>query len=173
MTIKSLIERIVLSCKWLLVPVYVGMMLSLILLVVKFFQELGHMSFCLTQCTESQLVLGILSLIDMVLVSNLLVMVIISGYEAFISPISENPGQEKPGWLSKLDPGTVKIKLAASIVGISSIHLLTAFLNIKEFIHEKILWLVVMHLTFVLSALLLAVIDRVAFAKHRTDPDTP
>ncbi|HRF64033.1 MAG TPA: YqhA family protein, partial [Candidatus Competibacter sp.] len=93
--------------------------------------------------------------------------VILSGYETFVSTLDVEEGQEKPSWLGKVDASTLKIKLAVSIVAISSIHLLRAFMNSGGIDDKEILWLVIVHLTFVVSALLLAVIDKIAFAQHR------
>ena len=110
--------------------------------------------------TESDLVLVILSLIDMALVGGLLVMVMFSGYENFISRIDLKEGTDKLSWLGKLDAGSLKQKVAASIVAISSIHLLQIFMNATGVDNEKIMWYVIMHLTFVLSAIGMAFIDR-------------
>jgi uncharacterized protein (TIGR00645 family) len=94
-------------------------------------------------------------------------MVMLSGYENFVSKIDAGSGQESPAWLGKLDSGTLKLKVAASIVAISSIHLLRIFMNADDTPNDKILWYVVLHLTFVVSAVLLGVLDRLAFASHR------
>ncbi len=155
------IQRIILSSRYLLIPLYVGMTASVLLFGVKFFQELRHLFETVSQAKEADLVLGILSLVDMMLVANLLIMVIISGYESFVGPIQVEDMDKKPGWLGNLDPGTIKIKVATSIVGISSVHLLATFLNIKDKTSEQIFWLTILHLAFVVSALFLAYIDRI------------
>jgi uncharacterized protein (TIGR00645 family) len=108
----------------------------------------------------------VLTLIDIVLVGSLIVMVMFSGYENFVSRI-DVAGGDKLGWLGKLDAGTLKLKVAASIVAISSIHLLKVFMDAKTIPNDKILWYVVLHLTFVVSALLLGVLDRMSFADKR------
>jgi uncharacterized protein (TIGR00645 family) len=113
------------------------------------------------------MVLAVLALVDMVLVASLVVMVMFSGYENFVSRIEVEDGGERLGWLGKLDSGTLKLKVAASIVAISSIHLLRAFVNISEVPNDKLLWYVIIHLTFVVSALLMGVLDRMSFAAHR------
>jgi len=119
------------------------------------------------------LILSVLALIDMALVANLLVMVILSSYENFVSNIEGTEGQERPSWLGKIDAATLKIKLAVAIVAISSIHLLKAFMTApppnqdQPLWNNSLFWLVVIHLTFVVSALLMAVVDRIAFAQHR------
>jgi len=114
------------------------------------------------------MVLTILALIDMVLVGSLIVMVMFSGYENFVSRIDiDDDNDEKLGWLGKLDAGTLKLKVAASIVAISSIHLLRVFMNIPEISNDKLLWYVVLHLTFVISAVMMGVLDKMSFAGHR------
>jgi uncharacterized protein (TIGR00645 family) len=116
---------------------------------------------------EADMVLTILALIDMVLVASLVVMVMFSGYENFVSRLDIDMDKEKLGWLGKLDAGTLKLKVAASIVAISSIHLLRKFMNAEQIDNDKLLWYVVIHLTFVVSAVLMGYLDRMAFASHR------
>src|SRR5882757_581201 len=108
-----------------------------------------------------------LSLALIALAGSLIVMVMLSGYENFVSKIDSGSDQESPAWLGKLDSGTLKLKVAASIVAISSIHLLRIFMNADDTPNDKILWYVVLHLTFVVSAVLLGVLDRIAFSSHR------
>ncbi|MDP3372054.1 MAG: TIGR00645 family protein [Candidatus Paracaedibacteraceae bacterium] len=167
------LQAIILWSRFLQVPLYLGMAIGLALFSVKFYQELSHLIHGLFVeennkqfLDESGLILGILSLIDLLLVANLMVMVIISGYESFIEPIMVGNDGKKPGWLSSVDPGTIKIKVATSIVGISSIHLLRSFLDSDKYTFEKLMSLVVLHLAFVLSALFLAYIDKMVTAKH-------
>jgi uncharacterized protein (TIGR00645 family) len=118
---------------------------------------------------EQDLVLTALSLVDLVLVANLLVMVIISGYENFVSGIDvpEAEAEATLTWMGKLDSGTLKLKVAASIVAISSINLLKAFMNAEDVPDDKLMWLVLMHLTFVASAVLMGVLEKIAFAHHK------
>jgi uncharacterized protein (TIGR00645 family) len=116
---------------------------------------------------EADLVLVVLTLIDLVLVGSLIVMVMFSGYENFVSRIDVGGDADKLGWLGKLDAGTLKLKVAASIVAISSIHLLKVFMDVRTIANDKILWYVILHMTFVLSALLLGVLDRMSFAEKR------
>lgn len=163
--LERLIERFLFAGRWLLVPLYIGLTLVLVLFSVKFFQELLHLVPALSDLHESDLILAALSLADLVLVGNLLVMVVLSGYENFVSRIDHANGELS--WLGKVDAGTLKIKVAASIVAISSIHLLKAFVKADTIPNDKLLWLVVIHLTFVVSALLLAFVDKIAFATHR------
>ncbi|MGD9598495.1 MAG: TIGR00645 family protein [Steroidobacteraceae bacterium] len=164
------LERLLFASRWLLAPVYLGLSLALLALGVKFFQEAWHALSQVHLVSESDLVLTLLALIDIVLVGGLIVMVMLSGYENFVSRIDINQGESREaalGWLGKLDAGGLKLKVAASIVAISSIHLLRVFMNAMQTPNEKILWYVILHLTFVVSAVLLAVMDRVTGAAKK------
>ncbi len=165
--LERTIEKVLFACRWLLAPMYLGLSLALLALTVKFFAEALHTVNTLFAMSETDMVLTVLSLIDLVLVGSLIVMVMLSGYENFVSRIDTAGAQDSPAWLGKLDSGTLKLKVAASIVAISSIHLLRIFMNADGTPNDKILWYVVLHLTFVVSALLLGVLDRIAFAAHR------
>ena len=147
------------ASRWLLAPIYMGLSLAVLLLGIKFFQEAIHIFPLVLSMKEADLVLVILSLVDMALVGGLLVMVMLSGYENFVSAIDLKEGQEKLSWLGKLDSGSLKQKVAASIVAISSIHLLKAFMAAQEIANDKLMWYVIIHITFVLSALGMAYVD--------------
>ena len=164
---ERLIEKALFASRWLLAPIFLGLSLALVALAIKFFQELFHVITVIITMTESELILSILSMIDMALVGSLIVMVMFSSYENFVSKIDLDEKDEKLDWLGKLDSGSLKLKVAASIVAISSIHLLQKFMEVQTIDNDKLIWYVVIHMTFVLSALLLAVLDRVAFASHR------
>ena len=157
---EKLIESLFYASRWLLAPVYIGLSLALIILAKKFFQELIHFFPLVFQSTELELVLVVLSLIDLALVGGLLVMVMFSGYENFISRIDLREGADKLSWLGKLDAGSLKQKVAASIVAISSIQLLKAYMNASQVPNDKLLWYVIIHLTFVVSAIGMAAVDR-------------
>ncbi len=157
---EKTIESLLYASRWLLAPIYLGLSLALLALSVKFFQELIHLVPTLLAMSESDLVLLILQLIDIALVGGLLVMVMFSGYENFVSAIEIEEGKEKLAWLGKLDAGSLKTKVAASIVAISSIHLLRAFLNAAQIGPEILQWLVIIHMTFVVSALGMVYMDR-------------
>jgi uncharacterized protein (TIGR00645 family) len=165
--IEKTLEKILFACRWLLAPLYLGLSLALVALGVKFFQEALHVLMAIGTMTEADLVLVVLTLIDLVLVGSLIVMVMFSGYENFVSRIDVGGDADKLGWLGKLDAGTLKLKVAASIVAISSIHLLKVFMDVRTIANDKILWYVILHMTFVVSALLLGVLDRMSFAEKR------
>jgi uncharacterized protein (TIGR00645 family) len=165
--LERFIERTLYASRWLLAPLFLGLGLSLVAIAVKFFQEAVEAVLHATTIPEADLVLIVLALIDMALVGSLVVMVMFSGYENFVSRIDTATEKDTLGWLGKLDSGTLKLKVAASIVAISSIHLLSVFMRALETPNDKILWYVVLHLTFVVSAVLLGVLDRMSFANHR------
>jgi uncharacterized protein (TIGR00645 family) len=163
--LENLVERTLFASRRLLAPLYLGLGVVLIAFAVIFVLELVHFVPRVLEWGETDLVLATLSLVDLTLVASLVLMVMISGYENFVSRIEIVQTAEKLAWLGKLDPGTLKVKVAASIVAISSIHLLKAFMNITQMPNDKLLWLVAIHLTFVVSALMLGVLDRMVFAK--------
>jgi uncharacterized protein (TIGR00645 family) len=165
--LEKTIERLLFASRWLLAPLYLGLSIALLALGVKFFQEAFHVIGEVLLVSEADLILTVLSLIDIVLVGGLIIMVMLSGYENFVSRIDVEGSDKALNWLGKLDAGTLKLKVAASIVAISSIHLLRIFLNAQEIDNDKLLWYVVLHMTFVASALLLGVLDRMVFAGHR------
>ena len=158
--IERTAENLLYASRWLLAPIYMGLSLALIILGVKFFQEVIHAFPVMLTLKETEVVLMTLSLIDMALVGGLLVMVMLSGYENFVSRIDIEEGQEKLSWLGKMDSGSLKQKVAASIVAISSIHLLKAFMNAHQIENDKLMWYVIIHITFVLSALGMAYVDK-------------
>lgn len=158
--IERTAESILYASRWLLAPIYMGLSLGLVVLGIKFFQEIFHTLPIILSMAETDVVLLILSLIDIALVGGLLVMVMLSGYENFVSTIDIKEGSEKLAWLGKMDSGSLKQKVAASIVAISSIHLLKAFMNADVIDNDKLMWYVIIHMTFVLSAMGMAYVDR-------------
>ena len=164
MKTEKWVENIMYSARWLLAPIYLGLSLALLMLTVKFFQEIFHTIPHILETGESDLVLLILGLIDLSLVGGLLVMVMFSGYENFVSTIDIHEGKEKLDWLGTMDAGTLKLKVASSIVAISSIHLLRVFMELQQIDNDKLLWYVVLHLTFVLSACAMGFLDKIT--KH-------
>ncbi len=154
------LENLLYASRWILAPIYLGLSIALLLLGIKFFQEALHTLPLVLGLKEADLVLVTLSLVDMALVGGLLVMVMLSGYENFVSRIDVSESTEKLSWLGKLDSGSLKQKVAASIVAISSIHLLKAFMAVQAISNDKLMWYVIIHLTFVLSALGMAYVDR-------------
>ena len=163
---ERFLENAIYASRWLLAPVYFGLSLGLIALSIKFFQEIFHILPHIFSVSESDLILTLLSLVDMTLVGGLLVMVMFSGYENFVSTLDINEGKEKLNWLGKMDATSLKNKVAASIVAISSIHLLRVFMDAKNVPDNKLMWYVIIHLTFVLSAFVMGYLDRLTMVKH-------
>jgi len=152
------------ASRLLLAPIYMGLSLALLALFIKFFQELYHFIPFILELDESQLVLKLLSLVDLTLVGSLIVIVMFSGYENFVSRLDIGESTEKLDWLGTHDYGSLKMKVASSIVAISSIHLLKIFMNIDTTNNDKVMWYALVHLTFVISALLMAYFDKLT--KH-------
>lgn len=157
---EKLIEQLMYRARWILAPIYLGLSLALIGLGIKFFQEIWHLLVHILSMKEQDLVLVTLTLIDLAMVGGLLVMVMMSGYENFVSQIDVGEDDEKLSWLGKMDTSSLKMKIAASIVAISSIHLLKIFMNADYTANDKLLWYVVIHLTFVISAFAMGYLDR-------------
>src|ERR1043165_7635109 len=176
--LEEVTEKLLFASRWILAPIFLGLSLALIALGFKFFQEAWHVFNHLMEISEQELVLTVLAMIDIVLVGSLIVMVMFSGYENFVSTIDAK-GTDSLNWLGKLDAGTLKLKVAASIVAISSIHLLRIFMQVSDkvkledgtiidkYTNYQIMWFVILHMTFVLSAVLLGVLDKMSFSKHR------
>jgi uncharacterized protein (TIGR00645 family) len=161
---ERFVENAMYASRWLLAPLYFGLSLGLLALVLKFFQEIYHVLPNVFSLAESDLILVLLSLIDMALVGGLLVMVMISGYENFVSQLDIDEGKEKLNWLGTMDSSSLKMKVAASIVAISSIHLLRVFMDAKNIEPQYLMWYVIIHMTFVVSAFAMGYLDKVT--KH-------
>mgnify|MGYP001134326426 CR=1 FL=1 len=159
--LERVMERAMLASRWLLAPIYLGLSLMLLALAIKFFQEVFHVLPHILEIKEVDLILVALSLIDIVLIAGLIIMVMYSSYETFVGKLNVAE-HKRTGWLDKLDASSLKLKVAAAIVAISSIHLLKAFMNLESISNEKLLWYVVIHLTFVVSALLMGIMDYVS-----------
>ena len=158
--IEFSIERTMYNSRWLLAPVYLGLSLALLCIGLKFFQELWHVVPHIFDIADSDLVLALLSLIDLALVGSLTVMVMFSGYENFVSQLDIAEDGEKLGWLGTHDYSSLKMELATSIVAISSIHLLKVFMNVEKVNNDKLAWYVMIHMTFVVSALLMGYLGK-------------
>jgi len=160
MNVESLVEKTLFASRWLLCPLYIGLALLLVLFSIHFFRELIDIAIRAFSLTETDLVTEALTLIDLALAGGLVVMIMLSGYENYVSKLDVVDAEKSISWLGKLDTGTLKLKVSATIVTISAVQLLKAYLEINTVANDKLLWLVVIHLTFVVSALLLTVMDR-------------
>ncbi len=157
--VEVLVEKTMYRSRWLLAPIYLGLSVALLALGIKFFQECLHLMLHLLSMKEADMVLVVLSLIDMAMVGGLIVMVMMSGYENFVSQLDVGENEEKLGWLGTMDSASLKAKIAASIVAISSIHLLKVFMNTPNLTNDNLKWYVIIHLTFVLSAFAMGYLD--------------
>ena len=154
--LEKLIAGIVFSSRWLQAPLYLGLIAAQGVYVVLFFRTLGHLIAEISNIQDSDIMLVVLELIDMVMISNLLVMVIIGGYEIFVSRLNMNSHPDKPEWLSHMNANTMKIKLAMALIGISSIHLLKTFIAIDDISSFSVMWQCILHGMFLVSALAVA-----------------
>lgn len=160
------IESVILASRWLLVVFYIGLGIALAIYALSFGKKLFEFTTNVMTMQDTETILKMLGLIDAALVASLVVMVIISGYENFVGRF-DREHQEEVHWLGTIDVGSLKIKVASTIVAISSIHLLQVFLNAATYTDMQLMWLTLMHLAFVLSALLLAYIDTLGAKKNK------
>lgn len=161
------LENIIFASRWLQAPLYVGLIIGGVLYAYKFVVELIHLFMTIEVISESELMLGVLTLVDITMVANLLIMVIIGGYSTFVSRIDIESHEDKPEWLQKVDAGTLKVKLAGSLVGVSGIHLLQTFINIKNQEPQHVMWQVIIHVVFLLSSIMLAYTEKILHDKHK------
>jgi uncharacterized protein (TIGR00645 family) len=153
------LPRWIFMSRWLQAPLYVGLIVAQVVYVIQFWRELVHLIGMMVSkggTTEAEIMLIVLGLIDVVMISNLLVMVIVGGWETFVSRLELKNHPDQPEWLSHVNAGVLKVKLATAIIGISSIHLLKTFINAEHLDDKTLLWQTVIHLTFVASALAIA-----------------
>ena len=160
--VERVFENVIFGSRWILAPFYLGLSISLCILLVKFAQQAFELLMHAVSTEGSEIIVGILALIDLSLMANLLLMVIFAGYESFVSRLDVDGQQDRLQWMGQVGFGDLKLKLMASIVAISAIHLLEAFMNADNLTDRKLGWLVGIHMAFVTSGVLLALMDRVA-----------
>ena len=158
--IETSMERLIYASRWVLAPIYLGLSLALIALGIKFFQEILHVLPHILEIKETDLVLLVLTLIDLALVGGLIVMVMLSSYESFVSRLNLASDSDKLDWLGRMDYTSLKNKVASSIVAISSIHLLKIFMNTPNVAESNLMWYVIIHITFVVSAFAMGILDK-------------
>ncbi len=167
------LEKFLFTSRWLLAPFYVALVVALAGLMIKAVQELWHFVTHVFSFTESDIILAVLSLIDLTLTGSLIVIVIFSGYENFVSKIDEDAHRDWPEWMGKIDFAGLKQKLLSSIVAISAVQLLKAFMNVKNSSDRDLMWLVMIHVVFVVSGLLMAWTDRLSGDTHAAPAAKP
>jgi uncharacterized protein (TIGR00645 family) len=167
--LEKALEATLFASRWLLAPFYLGIALGVVILLIKFMQELLHLALISFSGTEADIILGVLSLVDLALTGSLLLIVIFSGYENFVSKIDHSSHRDWPEWMGTIDFTALKLKLLSSIVAISAIHLLKQFMSIRvgqqgmtPANDRELFWYVAIHVVFVISSVLLALSDRIS-----------
>jgi uncharacterized protein (TIGR00645 family) len=163
------LPMLIFGSRWLQLPLYVGLIVAQIIYVVLFLKELVHLSSHAIEFNEQQVMLAVLGLIDVVMISNLLVMVIVGGYETFVSRLNLQGHPDEPEWLSHVNASVLKIKLAMAIIGISSIHLLRTFIEAgglgsgrTTYTETGVMWQTIIHALFIASAIGIAYVERIS-----------
>jgi uncharacterized protein (TIGR00645 family) len=164
------LPMLIFGSRWLQLPLYVGLIIAQVVYVILFLKELWHLSSHATTYTEQQVMLAVLGLIDVVMISNLLVMVIVGGYETFVSRLNLEGHPDEPEWLSHVNASVLKIKLAMAIIGISSIHLLRTFIEAgnlgaggrTNYTETGVMWQTIIHTVFIISAIGIAYVERIS-----------
>ncbi|MGV3533429.1 MAG: TIGR00645 family protein [Chthoniobacteraceae bacterium] len=157
---RSVVGQLIFVSRWLQAPLYLGLIVAQCVYVYHFLVELWHLLHKAPAIKETEIMLTVLGLIDVVMIANLLIMVIVGGYETFVSRLGLEGHPDQPEWLSHVNAGVLKVKLATALIGISSIHLLKTFIEAERVQQHVIYSQIALHMTFVISALLLAFIDK-------------
>jgi len=155
----AVMAQMIFWSRWLQAPLYLGLIVAQGVYVFLFIKELIHLIAEANTFSESEIMLLVLGLIDVVMIANLLIMVIIGGYETFVSRLNLTEHPDQPQWLAHVNATTMKIKLSMALIGISSIHLLKTFINAEHMADNTIMWQVIIHLTFIVSAIAMAITD--------------
>jgi uncharacterized protein (TIGR00645 family) len=165
------VPAMIFAARWLQLPLYLGLIVAMGVYVFQFWKELLHILHIVStrDVNETEIMLGVLSLIDVVMIANLLIMVIIGGYETFVSRLFIEGHPDQPEWLSHVNASVLKVKLATAIIGISSIHLLKTFINASQLEVKVMMWQTIIHLTFLVSAIAIAAADRVLGIRYHDE----
>lgn len=161
--IVKLLETSIFASRWIQAPLYLGLIVAQLVYCYLFMVELSHLvgaALSSKHISETDVMLAVLGLIDVVMIANLLIMVIVGGYETFVSRLDLEDHPDQPEWLSHVNAGVLKIKLSTAIIGISSIHLLKTFINASNLSEHTIKWQVIIHVVFLVSAAAMAWVDR-------------
>ena len=165
---ESTLEHWVFMSRWLLAPFFIGLLLAIIALLLKFVQLLSGLAVEMWSLESDQLIISILSLVDGALIAALLLIIGFSGYENFVSKIGTGQQEDRPAWMGKVGFSDLKIKLMGAIVAISAVELLKAFINVDQFTWQELAWKVGIHMAFVVSGVLFAITDRITESKPPT-----
>ncbi len=165
--LENILEGWLFNSRWLLAPFYGGLVLGIVILLIKFFQEFFLFIPGVLDASMKEAMLHLLILVDLTLLANLLLIIVFSGYETFVSKINNLGHEDRPSWMGHVDFSQLKIKLFGSIVAISGIELLKAFMLLDKYTDRELAWLIGIHLTFILSGLLFAVMDRISASSQK------
>lgn len=158
--LEAFIEWMIYTSRWLMAPVYLGLIAALVILIITFFRELYLQAPHVLTMDEKEIILLVLTLVDVSLAGNLVLIILFSGYENFVSKMeTAHKDRDRPEWMGTIDFSGLKIKLIASIVAISGIHLLKIFMNLSRYTEQQLLWYVVIHVTFIFSGVCVAAMD--------------
>ncbi|ANQ85104.1 TIGR00645 family protein [Azoarcus olearius] len=165
--LETLFEHVLFSSRWLMAPVYFGLVLAMLVLLVKFAKEIFGLLGHITTASGGEMIIGVLSLVDIALIMNLLIIIMLSGYENFVSKMEDlHSHQDRPDWMGHIGFSDLKIKLIGSIVAISGIELLKAFMNVDNLTDRHLAWMVGIHVTFLFSGVFYALTDKLAAKDH-------
>ena len=167
--VEHALEVFMFGSRWLLVPFYLGLVGGIALLLIKFIKAFISLVPTVISGDSGDALLGILSLVDITLVANLLIIIIFAGYENFVSKIDTGDSEDRPTWMGHVSFSDLKLKLIGSIVAISGIELLKYFINVKEVGNHELMWAVIIHVTLVFSGVMFALMDRISGVKHSAE----
>ena len=165
-SLEHKLELLMFNSRWLLAPFYIGLILGIFILLIKFAKEFFGLASRTFTADGNEIIIGILTLIDVVMIANLLIIIIFAGYENFVSKINTGESEDRPSWMGHVGFADLKMKLIGSIVAISGIELLKAFMHVELYTSEQLGWKVGIHMTFVVSGLLFALTDKLGGKHH-------
>ncbi|MDO4698509.1 MAG: TIGR00645 family protein [Pasteurellaceae bacterium] len=163
---QNLISKIIFASRWLQLPIYLGLIVVQGIYAYKFLKSLWHLLMNLNELDENTIMLSVLGLIDVVMIANLLIMVIVGGYETFVSRLNVDSHPDQPEWLNHVNASVLKVKLSMAIISISSIHMLQTFINASKLSEATMQWQLLLHLGFLASAIAIAYTDRLLHNAH-------
>jgi uncharacterized protein (TIGR00645 family) len=164
-TIETTLEHWVFRSRWLLAPFFIGLLLAIVALLIKFVKQLWALALGVFTLSTDDMIISILALIDGALIASLLLIIGFSGYENFVSKIGTGDHEDRPAWMGRVGFSDLKIKLIGAIVAISAVELLKAFINVDDYTWQQLAWKVGIHVTFVMSGVIFAVGDRITDGK--------
>jgi len=156
MRFERFLEKLIFASRWLQAPLYLGLIFGMVLCLFNFYKEIIHLFEAVNEGHKNQLLIAVLEMVDSTMVASLVIMVVIGGYSTFVSKMNLENHEDRPEWLQKINAGTLKVKLAASLVGVSGVNLLIDFFKVNSQNYEQTMWRVIIHFTFLLSVLILA-----------------